>query len=199
MNKSDFLNNLRQSLNRLPQKDVEQSIEYYSEIIDDSMEDGTSEEDAVNALGPIAEIVQQIQMAMPLPKLVSAAARSSSSAHDWRAWEIILLVLGAPFWIPIVFMLVTLFAMFYFLLWMMVFMLYIIDFTLAVSGAGLLFRGIIALMQGHFAIAGMHNGVGLFCIGAAILSFFPFKKITAGLIWLSKKFILWIKSLFVKG
>ncbi len=40
MRKSEFLAALRKGLNGLPQADIDASIEFYSEMIDDRMEDG---------------------------------------------------------------------------------------------------------------------------------------------------------------
>ena len=49
MNKAEFLDALCAHLSGLPQRDIDASQEYYSEIIDDRMEDGLSEEAAVEA------------------------------------------------------------------------------------------------------------------------------------------------------
>ena len=47
MDKRTFLNSLREQLYGLSQSDIDKSLEYYSEMIDDRMEDGVSEEEAV--------------------------------------------------------------------------------------------------------------------------------------------------------
>lgn len=49
MDKRTFLNSLREQLYGLSQSDIDKSLEYYSEMIDDRMEDGVSEEEAVAA------------------------------------------------------------------------------------------------------------------------------------------------------
>ena len=48
MNKAQFLCELEKLLYGLPQEDIKQSLDYYSEIIDDRIEDGLSEYDAIS-------------------------------------------------------------------------------------------------------------------------------------------------------
>ena len=55
MTKAEFLGRLRDSLNGLSPADINTSMEFYSEIIDDRMEEGLSEEilkqmEAVNVI-----------------------------------------------------------------------------------------------------------------------------------------------------
>ena len=45
MRKNEFINEIRGALRGYPHNEVENSIEFYSEIIDDRMENGMSEED----------------------------------------------------------------------------------------------------------------------------------------------------------
>ena len=47
MSKSEFLTALRARLGGLPQGDVAERLDFYSELIDDRMEEGLSEEAAV--------------------------------------------------------------------------------------------------------------------------------------------------------
>ena len=47
MSKTEFLTELKKALEGLPEEDIEKSLEYYSEMIDDRIEDGLSEEEAV--------------------------------------------------------------------------------------------------------------------------------------------------------
>ena len=70
MNKRQFLAALQEQLNGLPQGDIEKSLDYYKEMLEDRIEEGMAEEDAVNAMGPLEEIVSQILMETSLPKLV---------------------------------------------------------------------------------------------------------------------------------
>ena len=60
MNKEEFLNALRSALAGLPQEDIEERLAFYSESIDDRVEDGLTEEEAVEAIGTVAEVRDQI-------------------------------------------------------------------------------------------------------------------------------------------
>lgn len=47
MNRDIFLHQLRIRLAQLPEDEVQKRLDYYAEIIDDMIEDGISEEEAV--------------------------------------------------------------------------------------------------------------------------------------------------------
>ena len=98
MNKNEFLTTLRERLNGLPEEDIIKSMDFYGEMIDDRVEDGMSEEEAVAALGSIEEILSQILSEVSLPKLVKEKVKPKRAL---KVWEIVLLILGAPLWIPI--------------------------------------------------------------------------------------------------
>ena len=49
MNKQEFLSLLRRELSGLPQGDIEERVGFYAEMIDDRMEEGLTEEEAVEA------------------------------------------------------------------------------------------------------------------------------------------------------
>ena len=59
MNKQEFLIELKQHLKGIAPEDISGSIEYYSEMIDDAVEDGMTEEEAVASLGDMDEIEKQ--------------------------------------------------------------------------------------------------------------------------------------------
>ena len=51
MTKYEFLEKLKSGLHGLPDKELKSSLEYYGEMIDERIEGGLSEEDAVAQLG----------------------------------------------------------------------------------------------------------------------------------------------------
>ena len=95
MNKNEFLNLLQKRLNGLPQTDIERSLEFYGEMIEDRIEEGMTEQQAVEEIGSVDEAVTQILSDTPLQRLLKEKARPS---HKLRAWEIVLLALGSPIW-----------------------------------------------------------------------------------------------------
>ncbi len=194
MTKHEFLSELRQRLSGLPREDIEKSVEYYSEIIDDQIEDGIPEEQAVEAMGSAAKIANQILMDTPLPKLVKAKAKPHRAL---KAGEIALLILGAPLWLCLLFAgAVTVFAV-YVTLWAVIASLYITVLALGLSAvAGGI--GFVGLMIRHdFVAAVLCLGAGLMLAGIMILFFFGCGLITKGVVLGSKKVLLAMKSCFV--
>ena len=59
MRKEEFLTALRAGLTGLLPEGVEKLVEFCSEMIDDRIEDGLTEEEAVAAAGPLDELVKQ--------------------------------------------------------------------------------------------------------------------------------------------
>ncbi len=60
MTKADFLEALRNCLRALPDADAARSMDYYIEIIDDRMDEGMTEEEAVAAVGDPADVAREI-------------------------------------------------------------------------------------------------------------------------------------------
>lgn len=59
MTKSQFLDLLKEKLAFLPEYDLEDQLYFYSEMIDDRINDGLSQEDAISEIGSIEDIVAQ--------------------------------------------------------------------------------------------------------------------------------------------
>lgn len=100
MSKADFLAALAAELRDLSREDIARSLEYYSEMIDEQMEEGLSAEEAVAALGSPEEIGQEILKALPrernsnpegwgkqlkenIQKAISISMEECKSAMDW--------------------------------------------------------------------------------------------------------------------
>ena len=98
MNRQEYLDEIKEKLLGLSEEDIDKALEFYMEALDDRIDDGLTEEQAINAVGTADEVAEQILMDTPLPKLVSATVKPK---RDMKAWEIVLLILGAPLWIPL--------------------------------------------------------------------------------------------------
>ena len=97
MTKQEFLRALKKRLSRLPKKDVEERINFYNEMIDDRMEEGLSEEEAVFGAGSVKEIAEQIIS----DRVEEKICEEKTPKRKPKAWEIVLLIAGAPIWLPI--------------------------------------------------------------------------------------------------
>ena len=98
MQKTEFLDRLRAALADLPAEELEKTLGYYAEMIEDRMEDGMDEEAAVAAMGDPEAVAREILLDAPLGTLVRAKIKPKRALSGW---EILLLVLGAPLWLPL--------------------------------------------------------------------------------------------------
>lgn len=195
MKKLDFLLALENALSQLSEEDQRSSIEYYAEFIDDRVDDGMTEAEAVASLGSVDKIAEQILMDMPLSKLVKNKVRSR---RPLLIWEIVLLILGLPLWFPILIAVLAIILAVYVSLWSVVIALYAVFVSLACSGIGILLGGIIMCIFSGIPQGLFLAGAGLIC-GALALFFLPVCNLAAkGIIWVGKKILLGIKSCFVR-
>ena len=190
MKRIEFLNQLKAQLWALPEADIQCSLDYYSEMIDDRMEDGLSEEEAVAAIGDLDEIVKQILNETPRPpQVVESTQKQNKVKNKVAPWMIVLLVLGAPLWIPLVAGVGSSVLGVYVSLWSVVIALYATAFALAVSAIGLLVAAFSLLWIRRFGKGAVMVGGALVCAGLAILIFLLSNLAAKGLVGLTK--LIW--------
>ena len=194
MNKEKFLDELRNRLSGLPQEDIEERIAFYEEMIDDRMEDGVSEEEAVSRIGSVENIARQIMSEIPLTKLVQEKVKPK---RNLRAWEIVLLVLGSPLWISLLISVLAAIFSVYVAIWSVVLVVYAFDLTFAMGVLACIVGILIFLGEGNPGGALFSLGAGIVCAGLAILLFFVCIWITKAVVKLTGKILLGIKTLFV--
>ena len=78
MNKKDFLDEVRTRLAGLSESDIQNALDFYVEAIDDHIEDGLTEDQAVSAVGTPEEVAEKILMDTPLPTLIKTQAQAMS-------------------------------------------------------------------------------------------------------------------------
>ncbi len=151
MNKAEFLSAVRDGLRGLGEADIERSLDFYREAIDDRIEDGMSEEEVIAAMDPPDIIARDILMEIPLPKLVKA---KTTPRRRLQAWEILLIVVGSPLWLSLGAAAVSLLIAAYAVLWSAVVTVWAVTASLGGSGLGLLISGVLQL-----ATAGSMTGL----------------------------------------
>ena len=190
MKRIEFLNQLKAQLWALPEADIQCSLDYYSEMIDDRMEDGLSEEEAVAAIGDLDEIVKQILNETPRPpQVVESTPKQNKAKNKVAPWMIVLLVLGAPLWIPLVAGVGSSVLGVYVSLWSVVIALYAAAFALAVGAIGLLVAAFSLFWIRRFGKGAVMVGGALICVGLAILIFLLSNLAAKGLVALTK--LIW--------
>ena len=191
MNKESFLIKLASALAGLPEEDIEKSLEFYSEMIDDRIEDGLSEAEAVAAVGTIEEIRAQIVKDTPLPKLIKEKVKRKRSLNGL---EVTLLIVGFPIWFPLLAAAASVVFSVYVTLWSLI----IVLFAVEISFAACAFAGIVAsplfFSLGNIPSALFLLGCGLFLAGLSVLWVFVCKWGVRGILWLTRVFF---KSLFI--
>ncbi len=191
MTKLEFILSLNDRLSGLSKTEVQERLNFYSEMIEDRMEEGLSEEDAVEAVGNFDEIAEQILAENPTPK-------KPKPKRKLKVWEIVLLALGSPIWLSLGIAVFAVILSLYVSLWSVIVSLWAVFGTLA----GCAFGGIIA--GAVFAIGeNIFSGIalicaGLVCAGLSILFFLGCKFATKGTVLLTKKIVLAIKNRSVK-
>ena len=195
MTKYKFLAALEDKLSGLPKEDAQERLRFYGEMIDDRMEEGLTEEEAVSAVGTVDEIAQQAVADMPLMKLLGEKVKPE---RKLKAWEIVLLAVGSPIWLSLLLAAIAVVVSLYAALWSVVAALWtvfgsLIACAFAGVGAG------IGMAIGKSVLTGLWlAGCGLVCGGLAIFLFYGCKASTVGTALLAKKLLLWIKKCFVK-
>lgn len=195
MNKNEFLFELRKGLSALPENDVEERLFFYSEMIDDYIEEGLSEDEAVSKIGPVGTLIDQIISETPLPKLVREKVRKK---RRLRAFEIVLLILGSPLWLSLLVAAFAVILAFYVALWSVIISLWSVEAALAACSAGLMASGAVFAIQGQEITALALLGCGILCLGLSIFLFFGCRGATKGIILLTKKAALGTKKLFTR-
>ena len=196
MSRDAFIGELRHRMAGLPQEIVDRTVEYYSELVADSVEDGLSEEEAVSRLGSIDEIVANVVKDTPLTQIVQTRVQEKK-AKGVSAWVIVLLVLGAPVWLPLLIAgLVVILALFI-ALWAVVIALWAAVAAVILTGIAAMAGGVIELVRVHLAQGLVLLGGGLMCLGLCALLYLLRKLITVGPVKLCKWIWTGIKSLFV--
>lgn len=195
MNKQQFLEQLRDCLSGLPQNEMEERLTFYSEMIDDRMEEGLSEEEAVKEIGSVDKVFSNIIDEIPLTELVKEKIKPKRTL---RAWEIVLLVLGAPLWFPLLIAGAAILLSIYAVIWAVVITLWAVDVAIGATSIGAVIIGVVILIQGEMLPGIAMFGSALFCAGLTIFGCFGCIAATKGIAILTKKIALGIKAMIVK-
>ena len=194
MNKQEFLAELRRGLDGLPQDDIKQSLDYYSEIIDDRIDDGIDEAEAIAALGDPRDIVSQILIDTPMQKLVKAKAKPD---HKLSVTEIVLLCLGSPIWLSLCIAAAAVVLAVYIVLWSVIVSFYAVAISFAAVCVGGIAAGILFMYMGKIPQGIAVIGAALIFGGLSIFAIMGVNCLTKYFAILSKKIWILIKKCFV--
>jgi len=194
MTKQEFLDRLKAGLSGLPEADIEEQLRFYSEIIDDRMEDGLSEEESVRQTGNPDEIASKIISETPISRLVKEKVKNR---QPMGALAIILLVLGFPLWFPL---LITFFSVafgIFVTIFAILFSLWVTDFAMALSSPGLFVGAIVYFAHANVTQGFLSLGASFAMAGISVLMFFGCKALSRFTIRLLKGSALGIRKLIL--
>lgn len=195
MRKQDFIKELRLNLSFLPKEEIDDRISFYSELIDDKIEEGVKEEDAIKSIGSIDEIINQIIDEMPLSKIAKDKIKPK---RKLSGLEIALIIVGSPIWLSLLLSLIAVLFSLYIIGWSIVISIWAILISLiAVLVAGIVLT-IISLFSNIYIVALSYLGATLVILGLTILMHYVCKTITRLYIKLTKLIVLSIKKKMLK-
>ena len=193
MNKKEFLDKLSRRLNGLPKDDIDDRVSFYEEMINDRIDEGKTEDEAINEIGNIDDIVNQIVSETPLTKIIKEKTKPRKKKSGL---QLLFLILGFPLWFPLFIVGLILIFVLYLLVWILVIVTYSIELSLVFGGIGSIIGFVIYSLSGNNEIA--YLGLGLGCIGIAIFFIFPCLGSTKITLKLTKKIMHKIKMSFLR-
>ena len=207
MSKQEFIDELRAKLSKLPNIDIEERLRFYEEMINDRMEDGLSEEEAISGIGSIDEIYAQFYQDVPKSHLNLDKARQKAKTRKNR--KIIILSSTAIIWGPILIALavsalavaislVALAISLFVALWVLVASLWAIFAAFTLSAPAAILIAILNIFSGNILPGIAILGGGMVVAGLAIFAFFGALYATKGSAVLTKKSFLGISKLITK-
>lgn len=193
MNKQEYLLQLREGLAGLPKREVEERLTFYSEMIDEQVAEGMSEEEAVASIGTVNEIVCQIADDLPADQ---AAVQITKAKGRMGPWGIVLLILGSPVWVSL---LIAAFAVIFSVwvsLWSVIISFWAVFGSLGACAVGTVAAGVIFTVFGKGLTGAAMLSAAFVCAGLCIFAFFGCKEATRGAVWLTKKIARGMKICF---
>ena len=197
MNRADFLRDLTQQLKNLPGTEIEKLINFYDEMIQDRVEDGMSEDEAVESIGSVMNAAEAAMQDVSLPALMKARVKKSREKSPSKALWLTLVILGFPIWLPLLLIFFIAFFIIYLSLWILTISFYIIEFIFAVCSIGGIVMSIVYTFKHSIPIGICLFGFSLVLGAIAIAGFEPAGILTKKLSQGSVMFIKKVKSLFI--
>lgn len=200
MNKLEFLARLEKLLKGLPKKERETHLSYYREMIEDAIEDGCAEEEAIARIGSPGEIAEQILSEQETPAKPVSAGKKIVIA--------ILLIIGSPLWGSILLAAAALGAGVLITVLALVLCAYIVIWCLPVTTGALSLSclllavvstvGAFPIFFSNAALGMLQFGVGILSAGVFILAGWLTLLLGSYFVRVTVRFSRWLKRLFTR-
>ncbi len=193
MTKAEYLSQIRERINGISTEDVEKNIEYYSEMIDDRIEEGMTEEEAVSQMDSPRKAADMILAETPITKLVEDKINSKK---QFRTWEIVLIALGAPLWLALLIAAISVILALVISVFAILISFYAVGFAIGVTAIAGIAGAVMFAVTLNMKAAMFMLGSGLICAGLLILFIMIVKPATVGVVRLCAWFGKIIKRMF---
>ena len=198
MTKTEFTQEILRRTGHLSRAEVDKWISFYSECVDDRMEEGMDEAEAVAGLGNMEDILKSMEQETPGATLPSAYTappdaytESPRPKKEHRILWKVLAICGAPLWLPVAAGLAVAALALYLSLWIVLLALYIVVASFgfaALVGVG---NAVWAFARAVVPTGLLLLGAALVCLGLGLLLIPAAVACTRGLVWLA----LWLVRL----
>ena len=185
MTKNEFLARLRARLSDLPPDEVDERLNFYSEMIDDRMEEGLSEEEAVAAIGRAGR--EEASRRTPTEETMPTEETAPAPRRRMSAPTVTLLALGSPVWLALLISAFAVVLSLYAALWSAVISVWAAALSVAVCAVGGTLGGPLLICLGGGALGVALFGAGVVCIGLAVFLFYGSLAATRGTIFLTRR------------
>lgn len=179
MTKIEFLKQLKKKLRPLPEKERQRILDYYTEIIEDEMEEGRSEADAVSRRGTVTEIAEQTLRDYVCEHKLSDTedGKNSGAYYGGRGKRLVIAAVSFPIWLPL-----------YAAGWSVLAALLIAAVSCSLGGAVCLIPSFI-MIAFEGAVGWVQTGICFIALGCGVLLEFGSWELTK--LWLKMTRWLW--------
>ena len=223
MNKTQLLEKLKKELSFLPTDELESRLAFYSEMIDDRIEEGLREEEAVAAIGDADEIISQLKSDYrpaktadpqnPYSRKKEEKTEKQEPEHSPKkdikqdpiqkagrnklsAWAIVLIVLGSPLWISLGAAAFVILLSTYIVIWAGAGSLWSLPVSLCGVSLGGIALGVVTIVYGNAFLGIALIGAAITCAGLSIFAGFGCFHLTRLTVFITKSITKGIIRLF---
>ena len=193
MTKKEFLAKGRKALSHLPKEELEERLAFYSEMIDDRMEEGLSETDAVMQILKSEETVAHLFLDESFEE-----EKDEEKKGMGEGAKTALIVAGSHLWFALTVAAVVLWISLAATAFSVVVAVWSVFISFAVTAPVSILGGIVIALFGRPLAGVAMVGVGLICAGLAVFTYYGAKAVGKGGWWLVKKSVAAVKKCFEK-
>lgn len=198
MNRVELLEKMTHQLRRFSEEEVKRLVTFYDEMVQDRMEDGMTEEEAVASIGKIEDAVEAAMYDVSLPTLMKTRVRESREMAPNRVLWMVLVILGFPIWFPLIMAFAVVILTIYLSIWITIASLFLVEISLAAAGTLGLFAGFMNIFVVSVPSGLFLTGMSLVCCALALLFFKPLLFLTRQLASATVSIARKVKSLFIR-